>query len=67
MPVDHLWRTMPRNVMTVHYSGMTLEAQGCIEASVKDILSRFFNKEPFQDKDIIVNGGQITNKSYTAQ
>ena len=66
-PADHPWRTMPRNVMTVHYSGMTLEAQGCIEASVKDILSRFFNKEPFQDKDIIVNGGQITNKSYTAQ
>ena len=24
-PADHPWRTMPRNAMTVHYSGMTLE------------------------------------------
>ncbi|GAA6821760.1 NAD-dependent formate dehydrogenase [Helicobacter pylori] len=61
---DHPWRTMPRNAMTVHYSGMTLEAQQRIEDGVKDILSRFFNNEPFQDKDIIVDGGQITSKSY---
>ena len=46
------------------YSGMTLEAQQRIEDGVKDILSRFFNNEPFQDKDIIVDGGQITSKSY---
>ena len=26
-PKDHPWRNMPRNAMTVHYSGMTLEAQ----------------------------------------
>ncbi|MBF7018088.1 NAD-dependent formate dehydrogenase [Staphylococcus durrellii] len=63
-PADHPWRTMPRNAMTVHYSGMTLEAQERIEEGVKDILNRFFNNEPFQDKDIIVDGGQITSKSY---
>lgn len=50
--------------MTVHYSGMTLEAQERIEEGVKDILNRFFNNEPFQDKDVIVDGGQITSKSY---
>ena len=66
-PADHPWRTMQRNAMTVHYSGMTLEAQERIEEGVKDILNRFFNNEKFQDKDIIVDGGQITSKSYTAK
>lgn len=63
-PADHSWRTMPRNAMTVHYSGMTLEAQERIEEGVKDILNRFFNNEPFQDKDVIVSGGQISSASY---
>ncbi|CPZ29171.1 Putative NAD-dependent formate dehydrogenase [Mycobacteroides abscessus] len=58
---------MPRNGMTVHYSGMTLEAQARIEEGVKDILTRFFNNEPFQDKDIIVDAGKISSKSYTAK
>mgnify|MGYP001941499322 FL=1 len=31
-PADHPWRTMPRNGMTIHYSGMTLESQKRIEA-----------------------------------
>lgn len=48
-PADHPWRTMPRNAMTVHYSGMTLEAQKRIEDGVKDILNRFFNDQPFQE------------------
>ena len=46
-PADHPWRTMPRNGMTIHYSGMTLESQKRIEDGVKDILNRFFNNEPF--------------------
>lgn len=33
--------------MTVHYSGMTLEAQARIEEGVKDILTRFFNNEGY--------------------
>lgn len=66
-PADHPWRTMPRNGMTVHYSGMTLEAQARIEEGVKDILTRFFNNEPFQDKDVIVDAGKISSKSYTAK
>ncbi|MDU0462343.1 NAD-dependent formate dehydrogenase [Staphylococcus ureilyticus] len=66
-PADHPWRTMPRNAMTVHYSGMTLEAQQRIEEGTKDILNRFFNNEPFQDKDVIVDGGQITSASYKSK
>lgn len=66
-PADHPWRTMPRNAMTVHYSGMTLEAQKRIEDGVKDILNRFFNEQPFQDKDVIVSGGRISSASYNAK
>lgn len=50
---------MPRNGMTIHYSGMTLESQKRIEDGVKDILNRFFNNEPFQDKDVIVSSGKF--------
>lgn len=66
-PADHPWRTMPRNGMTIHYSGMTLESQKRIEDGVKDILNRFFNNEPFQDKDVIVSSGKISSSSYTAK
>lgn len=67
VPADHPWRTMPRNGMTIHYSGMTLESQKRIEDGVKDILNRFFNNEPFQDKDVIVSSGKISSSSYTAK
>lgn len=66
-PADHPWRTMPRNGMTIHYSGMTLESQKRIEDGVKDILKRFFNNERFQDKDVIVSSGKISSSSYTAK
>lgn len=66
-PATHPWRTMPRNGMTIHYSGMTLESQQRIEDGVKDILTRFFNNEPFQKKDIIVDSGRIASSSYTAK
>lgn len=66
-PDDHPWRTMPRNGMTIHYSGMTLESQKRIEDGVKDILNRFFNNEPFQDKDVIVSSGKNSSSSYTAK
>ncbi|MCH4531582.1 NAD-dependent formate dehydrogenase [Staphylococcus haemolyticus] len=66
-PQNHPWRTMPRNAMTIHYSGMTLESQKRIEDGTKDILNRFFNNEPFQDKDVIVSSGKISSSSYTAK
>ncbi|MBO1217488.1 NAD-dependent formate dehydrogenase [Staphylococcus nepalensis] len=66
-PATHPWRTMARNAMTIHYSGMTLEAQKRIEDGVKDILDRFFNNQSFQEKDIIVVEGEIKSPSYNAK
>ena len=66
-PQDHPWRTMPRNAMTIHYSGMTLEAQKRIENGVKNILSKFFNNQSFDNKDVIVSGGDITHSSYQSK
>ncbi|VYU23032.1 NAD-dependent formate dehydrogenase [Staphylococcus simulans] len=63
-PSDHPWRTMPRNAMTIHYSGMVIEAQLRIEKGVKDLLTHFFDETPFPKEDVIVNGGQITSQSY---
>ncbi|MEL0538945.1 NAD-dependent formate dehydrogenase [Staphylococcus debuckii] len=63
-PADHPWRKMPRNAMTIHYSGMVIEAQHRIEEGVKNLLTNFFDEKPFPEKDVIVNGGQITSKSY---
>lgn len=37
-PADHPWRGMPRQAMTIHYSGMTIEAQQRIAAGVREIL-----------------------------
>src|SRR5699024_12552033 len=39
-PKDHPWRSMTSQAMTIHYSGMTLEAQEQIEYGNKDILTR---------------------------
>ncbi|ANR67358.1 NAD-dependent formate dehydrogenase [Staphylococcus equorum] len=66
-PQDHPWRTMPRNAMTIHYSGMTLEAQKRIEKGVKGFLTNFFNEEAYDEKDVIVSGGTITNSSYKSK
>ena len=63
-PSDHPWRKMPAQAMTVHYSGMTLEAQKRIEDGVKDMLSHFFNNRPMKPQDIIVDGSRIQNSSY---
>jgi formate dehydrogenase len=38
-PADHPWRDMPRQAMTIHYSGMTVEAQRRIADGVREILS----------------------------
>lgn len=58
---------MPRNAMTIHYSGMTLEAQKRIEKGVKGFLTNFFNEEAYDEKDVIVSGGTITNSSYKSK
>jgi hypothetical protein len=45
-PEDRPWRTMPRNAMTIHYSGMTIEAQRRIAAGVAEILGAHLAGDP---------------------
>jgi formate dehydrogenase len=63
-PQDHPWRTMPRNDMTPHYSGSTLDAQSRYAAGVKDILERWLKKQAQKPENLIVDGGQIVSKAY---
>src|SRR5699024_10222992 len=53
-PKDHPWKSMPSQAMTIHYSGMTLEAQKRIEDGVKDILTREFEGRDMRPQDVIV-------------
>ncbi|MCD2186944.1 NAD-dependent formate dehydrogenase [Actinomycetospora soli] len=40
-PADHPWRSMPNEAMTIHYSGMTREAQERIAEGVREMLDAF--------------------------
>jgi formate dehydrogenase len=40
-PADHPWRSMPHEAMTIHYSGMTREAQDRIAEGVREMLDAF--------------------------
>ncbi|KAL1920434.1 uncharacterized protein VTP21DRAFT_811 [Calcarisporiella thermophila] len=63
-PRDHPWRQLPRNAMVPHYSGTTLDAQKRYADGVKDILQRFFAKEPIKPEDLIVHNGRFASLSY---
>lgn len=54
-PADHPWRTMPRQAMTVHYSGMTVEAQERIAAGVKEMLQAYLAGEPLPEDYLLVD------------
>lgn len=45
-PADHPWRDMPRHAMTIHYSGMTIEAQRRIADGVREILDAHLDGVP---------------------
>lgn len=53
--------------MTIHYSGMTLEAQERIEDGVKDILTREFEGRDMRPQDVIVGRDGGLSKSYSAK
>lgn len=63
-PEDHPWRQLTSQAMTVHYSGMTIEAQERIGNGVRDILESFMNNEQIDEDKLIVDGGEIQNRSY---
>jgi len=64
-PPDHPWRKMPNNGMVPHYSGDTLSAQQRIAAMTKDILDRWFNNQPQEKDNIILDAGNLVSPSYT--
>lgn len=58
-PEDHPWRRMPRQAMTPHYSGTTLDAQARYAAGVRDILERSFAGQALRPSDVIVSSGRL--------
>lgn len=54
-PSDHPWRTMPRHAMTIHCSGMTVEAQRRIASGVEEMLRAFLAGEPLPDDYVLVD------------
>ncbi|WP_019549380.1 NAD-dependent formate dehydrogenase [Streptomyces sulphureus] len=55
-PVDHPWRTMPRQAMTIHTSGMSLEAQERIAAGVREILGAYLAGDPLPEDYLLTDG-----------
>lgn len=52
-PADHPWRDMPRHALTIHYSGMTVEAQARIADGVREILDAHLAGEPLPDDYVV--------------
>ncbi|MFP5070980.1 NAD-dependent formate dehydrogenase [Pseudonocardia nantongensis] len=52
-PADHPWRHMPRHAMTIHYSGMTIEAQRRIVAGVHEILGAHLAGNPVPEDFVV--------------
>lgn len=66
-PNDHPWRSLKQTGLTVHYSGMTVEAQKRIQKGVQEILTSFINKKPIKESYLIVDNHKVTNQSYLTQ
>lgn len=54
-PADHPWRSMPSEAMTIHYSGMTREAQGRIAEGVTEMLDLFAAGSPMPGDFLMVD------------
>lgn len=63
-PEDHPWRGMPNQAMTIHYSGMTLDAQHRIMEDTKEILSQYLGDGEIDEEYLIVQDGNIVDPSY---
>lgn len=53
-PADHPWRSIPREAMTIHCSGMTLEAQDRIAEGVREMLTKYMDGEPLPEDFLVV-------------
>jgi formate dehydrogenase len=56
-PADHPWRSLPEGseAMTIHCSGMTLEAQDRIAEGVHEMLALHFDGKPMPDDFVVVD------------
>lgn len=63
-PQDHPWRSLEQTGLTVHYSGMTVEAQERIQKGVKEMLTNFIEGSSIRDEYLIVDKNQVANQSY---
>lgn len=54
-PADHPWRSMDREAMTIHYSGMTREAQERIAEGVTEMLDAFADGRPMPEDFLVVD------------
>lgn len=56
-PADHPWRSLPEGseAMTIHCSGMTLEAQDRIAEGVHEMLALHFGGKPMPDDFVVVD------------
>ncbi len=64
-PKDHPWRTMPRQGMTPHYSGTTLDAQARYAAGTKEILDNYFNGKEQRPEYLILDQGKLVSRAYS--
>lgn len=65
-PADHPWRTMPRHMMTPHYSGTTLDAQRRYAADTRRCLESWFAGEDLETDHVIVADGEVVGGAYKA-
>ena len=54
-PADHPWRSMPREAMTIHYSGMTREAQDKIAEGVTEMLAAYIDGRALPEDFLVVD------------
>ncbi|QDI90573.1 NAD-dependent formate dehydrogenase [Salicibibacter halophilus] len=63
-PKSHPWRSLKQTGLTVHYSGMTVEAQERIQKGVQEMLENLMSNTPIREEYIIVNKNKVSHQSY---
>lgn len=62
-PEDHPWRDMPDQAMTIHYSGLTIDAQHRIMEDTQEMLARYTAGEPIDEEYLMVAEGAFGDSS----
>ena len=61
---DHPWRSLKNSGMTVHYSGMTVEAQKRIQKGVEEMLTNAMEGTSIRPEYVIVDNNKVASQSY---